>query len=391
MIVHSEATYSCHLNNLLHPRYECLLGAIEMGYNVDGFLLVNEDTLVNSWNYGKNDLDPRKIWHGNEHAKVVTADNINDFEKKPQDIMRSMLGILHAFQFLEDVLLSRKPFSTDPELVPPPPPPGSSHGHARSRRSEDQGSKHQEDLFQDDLDQTDEDYSMEEMKLMHDDTGLPMLDESMMEHHESSIVDDVDNNSTRPQEFHINLFGEIVHDAPELVSRPEDAMMEHDETLEETLEMTKSAQSNHSHEVSELLFHPANFITEASNGTTDDDPEEDLNMEQEHFSDMMFNIKSVYSRIHDQLNLWVRFKKMRMRPASEVDEDEMYEMKKQLEHLNCHNAANAEICFLVASYFSVLDENEGETFRLVYDDLPIYYVPEAFKDRLYLLANLFTK
>lgn len=31
--------------------YECLLGAIEMGYHVDGFLVVNEDTLINSWNF----------------------------------------------------------------------------------------------------------------------------------------------------------------------------------------------------------------------------------------------------------------------------------------------------------------------------------------------------
>ena len=71
----------------------------------------------------------------------------------------------------------------------------------------------------------------------------------------------------------------------------------------------------------------------------------------------------------------------------------------------------------------VLDYNEGDHFKLVYDDLPIYYVPEALKvyiflftfwssaaclitfdlteflsllllllqERLYLMANLFTK
>ena len=31
--------------------YECILGAIEMGYNVEGFLLINQDTLINSWNF----------------------------------------------------------------------------------------------------------------------------------------------------------------------------------------------------------------------------------------------------------------------------------------------------------------------------------------------------
>jgi hypothetical protein len=35
--------------------------------------------------------------------------------------------------------------------------------------------------------------------------------------------------------------------------------------------------------------------------------------------------------------------------------------------------------------------NEGEQFHLYYDDLPVYYVPAAYKDKLYLMANLFTK
>ena len=106
---------------------------------------------------------------------------------------------------------------------------------------------------------------------------------------------------------------------------------------------------------------------------------------------MMFNIKSIYKRIHDKLNLWTRFKKLRMKHATEIDHEAMKAMKKELEHLNCNKATNAEICHLVASFFSILDSNEGENFQLVYDDLPIYYVPEALKDRIYLMANLFTK
>ena len=106
---------------------------------------------------------------------------------------------------------------------------------------------------------------------------------------------------------------------------------------------------------------------------------------------MMFSIKAIYKRIHDKLNLWTRFKRMRMAPTSEVDPNEMKKMKEELDHLNCNKAANAEICHLVASFFAVLDSNEGDNFQLVYDDLPIYYVPESLKDRLYLMANLFTK
>ena len=31
--------------------YECVLGALEMGYNVNGFLVVDEKTLLNPWNF----------------------------------------------------------------------------------------------------------------------------------------------------------------------------------------------------------------------------------------------------------------------------------------------------------------------------------------------------
>ena len=77
--------------------YECLLGAIEMGYRVDGFLLVNENTLVNSWNFGSNQLDPKTVWHGNEHAINVTTANLNALETDSQDIMKSMLGKFYDF------------------------------------------------------------------------------------------------------------------------------------------------------------------------------------------------------------------------------------------------------------------------------------------------------
>ena len=67
--------------------YECLLGAIELGYSVDGFLLVNEDTLINSWNFKSGeaaDLNPNTIWHGNEHAVTITSDNLNKFPTEPK-------------------------------------------------------------------------------------------------------------------------------------------------------------------------------------------------------------------------------------------------------------------------------------------------------------------
>ena len=80
-----------------------------------------QDTLINSWNFKSNDLDPKTIWHGNEHATTISSTNLNQFKSEPKDIMKSMLGILHAFQFLEQVLLSNNhPSFKDVDLEVPP-------------------------------------------------------------------------------------------------------------------------------------------------------------------------------------------------------------------------------------------------------------------------------
>ena len=89
--------------------------------------MVNEDTLVNSWNFGEEDLKPNTVWHGNEHAINVTIENLETLDTDPQEIMKSMLGILHAFEFLENVLLSDHltqtsgSITTTSDLLPPPP------------------------------------------------------------------------------------------------------------------------------------------------------------------------------------------------------------------------------------------------------------------------------
>ena len=56
------------------------------------------------------DTDTTKIWHGNEHALDISGENMHEIDPPHgEKIMSSTIGILHAFQFLEDVLLSRKP------------------------------------------------------------------------------------------------------------------------------------------------------------------------------------------------------------------------------------------------------------------------------------------
>lgn len=276
-----------------------------------------------------------------------------------------MLGILHAFQFLENVLLSDHPDLVSNELLPPPVVSAHDDHADNVHHIERRQVQFDDDVIEDD-------FSKEEMIMMHEDEAA---NHDEHEHHDMSLLD-VKINGTA-QEWHINIFGEIVHDEPE---------------PEQDLESSNEESQKVNAEVSDLLFHPANF--KKSSEVPEEMSEEDLNMmQQDHFNDMMFNIKSIYKRIHDKLNLWIRFKKMRMQHHhGDLDHHEkMQEMKKALEHLNCNKAANAEICHVVASFFAVLDSNEGDSFQLVYDDIPIYYVPEALKERLYLMANLLTK
>lgn len=96
-----QGTYFSFLPAHSKTGYECLLGAIEMGYNVDGYLIITQDTLVNSWNFG--DLDPASIWHGNEHVQDILPANIDQIDPDGSKIMRSTQGILSALQFLEEV------------------------------------------------------------------------------------------------------------------------------------------------------------------------------------------------------------------------------------------------------------------------------------------------
>jgi hypothetical protein len=203
---------------------------------------VFQDTLVNSWNFGADVLDPTTVWHGNEHAINITADNLDQLDTDPKEIMRSMLGILHAFQFLENVLLSDQlgHQTITADLLPPPVHTVQS---GRSKRSDDPIANKDDDEEEEDVD-----YSDEEMKIMHENHDDQDSD------HEMSIVDDKSKKPTT-KEWHINLFGEIVHDEPSLANDLEQG--------------TKNKNKTSSHGVTELLFHPANFVSGDDSAETD--------------------------------------------------------------------------------------------------------------------------
>ncbi len=82
-----QGTFFSFLPSHSQTGYECLLGAIEMGFVVDGYLVATHDTLINSWNFAS--LDSGTIWHSNEHVQDVGPDNVVTL-----GVTDSMRGIL---------------------------------------------------------------------------------------------------------------------------------------------------------------------------------------------------------------------------------------------------------------------------------------------------------
>ena len=113
-------------------------------------------------------------------------------------------------------------------------------------------------------------------------------------------------------------------------------------------------------------------------------------MHVEHFDEMMFDISRIYRSISEKLQFWKSLSRSAQRGYYQADDEESL-LNKDLAHFQCDISTNSEICHLVADFFQVLETNEGPNFHLFFDDLPIYYVPAQFKDKLYLMANLLTK
>ncbi|TRY81053.1 hypothetical protein TCAL_09447 [Tigriopus californicus] len=383
-----QGTYFSFLPAHSKTGYECLLGAIEMGFNVDGYMVAAHDTLINSWNFGN--LDSSSIWHGNDHVQDILPDNIEEIDPEGGKVMKSTTGILRALEFLEDVLLKSPPVARMKEHM----------DEDRRRR------RYKRDTLEDTTivpETLDSDYTGDEEMEM--DMHIAEMEEQGMD--TDAINDQLDTMSLIESEndtealgssgasknWHISLFGEIIQDTEdELLLQ---VLADDTERLLESLNDT-TASSKLYRNVTELLFHPANFVNE------DQDEQEDTtesvepaspskNETIDHFNDMMFDIHKVYKSISEKLNFWQSLVKSGKRNVALTSDEDGGMLKKDLEQFQCDVATNSEICHLVADFFQVLESNEGANFRLFYDDLPIYYVPSKFKDKLYLMANLFTK
>ena len=83
--------------------YECVLGAIEMGYNVDGYIMTSDDSLVNSWNIPQ--LNASRLWYGGDHNIQVTGKNWRSLDPGSQKLPRSLDGVLKVLEFLKSSLI----------------------------------------------------------------------------------------------------------------------------------------------------------------------------------------------------------------------------------------------------------------------------------------------
>ena len=83
--------------------YECLLGALEMGYNVDGWIMSTDDALINSWNVRQMNFS--KLWYSGDYNIQVSGANWKTLDPGSQKLPRSLDGVQKVLEFLQSSLI----------------------------------------------------------------------------------------------------------------------------------------------------------------------------------------------------------------------------------------------------------------------------------------------
>lgn len=87
--------------------YECLLGALEMGYNVDGWIMTTDDALINSWNVPR--ANSSSLWYSGDHNVTVNESNWQTLDPGNQKLPRSIAGVHKVLEFLKNALIGYDP------------------------------------------------------------------------------------------------------------------------------------------------------------------------------------------------------------------------------------------------------------------------------------------
>lgn len=83
--------------------YECLLGALEMGYNVDGWIMSTDDALINTWNV--RHMNFSKLWYSGDYNTQVSGANWKTLDPGNQKLPRSLDGVQKVLEFLKSSLI----------------------------------------------------------------------------------------------------------------------------------------------------------------------------------------------------------------------------------------------------------------------------------------------
>jgi len=61
---------------------------------------------------------------------------------------------------------------------------------------------------------------------------------------------------------------------------------------------------------------------------------------------------------------------------------------KSIHHFHCEKGNSLEFCKVSSDFLYQLSENTGKSLRLIYDDIPMYFIPQKDQLKFYLLSNL---
>jgi len=96
--------------------YECVLGAMEMNYEVKGYAVITDETLMQSWNIEK--LDKNKIWvsnsrHDTRHVPVNKT-SWNKLDPRGHKLPRLLDGIINTWKLFSYILVGQEVWIQEP-------------------------------------------------------------------------------------------------------------------------------------------------------------------------------------------------------------------------------------------------------------------------------------
>jgi len=484
--------------------YECVLGAIEMGFNVDGYIMTSDDALINSWNIPK--LNTSRLWYGGDYDIQVTANEWRSLDPGSQKLPRSLDGVLKVLEFLKSSLigsadekihhqrekreaeiheagslvnrpadaqqnpletidlLQLKSFHLPPakynvqdtntsvdedyhDLVEihPQQVDGVDNATVKARSSDDIDDMDQEELL-DLFPQSDEesDESAEEPEEPEEaeepeeeaeeaETERPvseLLHQLLVatRHNSSGETEPVagTNSSAATVSFIIPPPPSPPKAAPTNSTTPEAADTAEESSTEATASTTSTTWTTPASVQRQTTTDPSGIASSAASAVptapptsaplsvqaapstesnrhqrptwnSDDEKHKEISAADEeyrntdaHVSETLATLQEIYTLIQDNLGV-------PNDPGYEADlkgsfyggERSPYRLNpKSIHHFHCEKGNSLEFCKVSSDFLYQLSENTGKSLRLIYDDIPMYFIPRKDQLKFYLLSNL---